>query len=433
MDRGRSGLDPSTRLYCDTIYFLASLLAPCGAPLACAPARCIPIVAAPGIDTPHPWESHPAMGCCEATNPELTGTVSGTPMAPGWEWPDADLSLDRRTAVKGVLAGVGFLAMGSCGREAPEGSTTVRLAFCGQLLCVVPYEVTRARGHFADEGLDVELVYTRGGSAAMQALVGGAVEYAGTSFDVALQAVANGAQVRRFASTGRLPLFALAASPERAGELTGPEALAGTTVGVSGLGNADHALLLYLLERAGVDAGDVAFAAIGTNLFDALRLGQVDAAMLQEPALSLIVEAGGRELVNFMEIAEAERHLGGAYEFMGVAVRSAEREQRLDEMRRLSAALARGLADTRTIPAQEIVAALPDELIAGGDADRLVAIIERYRTSLYPETVSIDVAAAERVARAQEIAELLAPGAVDMGVLLDTEALGEAVGDAVGG
>lgn len=69
----------------------------------------------------------------------------------------------------------------------------VRLAFCSQLLCVVPYEIARAGGHFKDHGLDVELVYTRGGNAAMQALIGGAVDYAGTSLDVAIQAYANGA------------------------------------------------------------------------------------------------------------------------------------------------------------------------------------------------------------------------------------------------
>ena len=191
-----------------------------------------------------------------------------------------------------------------------KAQETIWLAFCGQLLCVVPYEVARARGHFAEEGFDIELVYTRGGSAAMQALVGGAVEYAGTSFDVVLQAVANGAAVRRFASTGRLPLYALAASPQQAAAIDDPADLQGKTVGISGLGNADHALVLYLLERAGADPGQVSFAAIGTNLFDALRLGQVDAAMLQEPALSLIVEQGGRELVNFMEIAHQRRTWG---------------------------------------------------------------------------------------------------------------------------
>jgi NitT/TauT family transport system substrate-binding protein len=325
--------------------------------------------------------------------------------------------------VKGLVAAAGALALSSCRPAADARLARVRLAFCGQLLCVVPYEVTRARGHFADAGLDVELVYTRGGNAAMQALVGGAVEYAGTSFDVALQAVANGADVRRFLSTGRLPLFALAVSPGRATDIDAVADLADTTIGISGLGNADHALLLYLLDRAGVDALSVRFAAIGTNLFDALRIGQVDAAMVQEPALTLVVEAGGRELVNFMDIEEATEHLGGAYEFMGVAVRTSEREERLPEMRRLAAALERGLSDTRTIPADEVIAALPGELVAGGDMDQLRAIIERYRLSLYPEGVGIEPAAAARVAAAQEIADLLEPGSVDLATLLDTEAL----------
>ena len=175
-------------------------------------------------------------------------------------------------------------------------------------------------------------------------------------------------------------------------------ALEGRTVGISALGNADHALLLYLLDQAGVDADTVQFAAIGTNVFDALRIGQVDAAMLQEPALSLIVEAGGRELVNFMELEEARQHLGGPYAFMGVSVRTAERDGRLPEIRRLAAGLAAGLADTRTLPPAEIVAALPGALVAGGDIDRLERVIERYRQSLYPERVEVDVEAAGRCA-----------------------------------
>ena len=359
------------------------------------------------------------MGCCEATNPELQGVLSDdTP----WQWPAHDATLDRRTAVKGVLA-AGAVAFGSCAPRSEGGGSRVRLAFCGQLLCVIPYEVTRARGYFTDEGFDLELVYTRGGNAAMQALVGGAVEYAGTSFDVALQAAANGASIRRFASTGRLPLFALAVSPGDVDAISGVVDLEGRTVGISGLGNADHTLLLFLLDQAGVDVGSVRFAAIGANIFDALRIGQVDAAMVQEPALSLVVDAGGRELVNFMEIEQARAHLGGAYEFMGVSVRADERDARLPEMRRLASALQRGLADTRTMPAEQIIASLPVALIAGGNRDQLQDIIERYRLSLYPETVAIEVDAAERVATAQEISGLLASGAVDLSVLLDTDTL----------
>jgi NitT/TauT family transport system substrate-binding protein len=355
----------------------------------------------------------------------MDGFVSAIdPAAGGWQ--RIDLVCSRRTVIQGLLVAAGGVALAACGSGGPApagGRTALRLAFCGQLLCVIPYEVARARGHFAAHDLDVELVYTRGGNAAMQALVGGAVEYAGTSFDVALQAVANGASIRRFASTGRLPLFALAVAPGKRDQILTVARLAGTTVGVSALGNADHALVLYLLSRAGVDAASVRFATLGTNLLETLRLGQVDAAMVQEPALSLVVQAGGRELVNFMDLADAETYLGGAYEFMGVAVRSDERERRLPEMRRLAAALAAGLADTRSLPTQDILAALPAPLLAGSDTAQLGQIIERYRLSLYPEAVTIVPDAARRVAQSQEVAKLLAPGKVDLATLLDTDAL----------
>ena len=368
----------------------------------------------------------PAMGCCEATNPKLLGVVSEPRAgsdATDRRWPAPGAEWDRRTTLKSLVGAAGVIAVSGCGRAPRDGETAIRLAFCGQLLCVVPYEVARARGRFAEQGLAIELIYTRGGNAAMQALVGGAVDYAGTSFDVALQAAANGAPIRRVASTGRLPLFALATAPAQAGTIDSVAALEGRTVGISALGNADHALLLFLLDQAGADTGTVQFAAIGTNVFDALRIDQVDAAMLQEPALSLIVEAGGRELVNFMEIEEARRHLGGPYAFMGVSVRSAERDARLSEIRRLAAALAAGLADARELPPADIVAALPEALVAGGDIPRLETVIERYRQSLYPERVDVDVEAAGRVLRAQEVAGLLRPGQVDLGHLLDAAAL----------
>ncbi len=124
------------------------------------------------------------MGCCDQKLDVI------------WER-QADSRLDRRMVLKGSagLAGL-VMAEGVSGARAQE---TVKLAFCSQLLCVVPYEFTRAQGFFDAEGLSVDLVYTRGGNAAMQALVGGAVDYAATSFDVALQAFANDAPIRRFA------------------------------------------------------------------------------------------------------------------------------------------------------------------------------------------------------------------------------------------
>src|SRR5256886_5422333 len=348
------------------------------------------------------------MDCCEKLTPEFTGEPENS---------GHNKIIGRRSALKrlaGLAGGIMFVSKSNAYGQGRQ----VLLAFCGQLLCVIPYEVARARRHFAEEGLDVRLVYTRGGNVAMQALVGNAVDYAGTSFDVALQAYAHGAKISRFASTGRLPLFALASAPKTAKEIRGLKDLENRTVGISALGNADHILVIYLMKRAGADPNRVRFATIGTNLLDALRLGQVDAGMVQEPALTLITGAGGGVIANAMDIEEANRYLGGAYEFMGVAVRVEERERRRDEMGRLARALAKGLRDTRTIPVKDAVAALPKELITGANRDRLAGILERDRLSLYPDNVKIDPAAVNRVADAHRTAGLLA-SSVDYKALLD--------------
>ena len=235
-----------------------------------------------------------------------------------------------------------------------------------------------------------------------------------------MQAFANGADIRRFATTGRLPLFALAVAPSAVDTITSLEDLEGKTVGVSALGNADHTMLLYLLVEAGVDPKSVAFAVLGPNLFEALRRGQVAAGMVQEPALTLIVEKGGKVLFNAMDIADSTRLLGGAYEFMGVAYRAEEREERLSQMQQLAGALQRGLVAQRIAPIPEIRKSLPAELLVGGDGARFDEIIGRYRASLYPESVAIDVEACARVVNSLEIAGVLQPG-LDLDKLLDTE------------
>ncbi len=325
--------------------------------------------------------------------------------------PDEPLGLapdvNRRGLLKGVAAAAGAVATLSGTASAHAQGKRIKLAFCGQLLCVVPYEVARANGHFAAEGLDVELVYTRGGNAAMQALVGGVVDYAATSLDVALQAYGKGADIRRFATTGRLPLFAAVTSPARAGEIQRIEDLAGRTVGVSALGNADHALMLFLLRRAGVDPNKVRFATMGTNLLEAVRQGQIDVGLVQEPALTLIERAGGRELVNGMDIQDAERFLGGAYEFMGVAVRTPEIPARREEMEKIARALGAALPTLQTLPPEDLLKALPRELTAGADTKEIVESLARHRASRYTIKVAVDLDASKRVAESLKVAGLL--------------------------
>jgi NitT/TauT family transport system substrate-binding protein len=258
----------------------------------------------------------------------------------------------------------------------------------------------------------------------MQALIGGAVDYAATALDVALQAYVNvHADIRRFAVTGRLPLFAVVTAPKAASQIQSIKNLEGKTVGVSALGNADHSLTIYLLKEAGADPAKVQFATMGVNLFEALRQGQIDAGVVQEPALTLLRRAGAHVLVNAMDLDDAKRYLGGAYEFMGVAVRGKEVEQRRPEMVALTAALADSLKALRGMSGEQLTAALPKEMTTGLDLRELGDILEHRRDALYPETVTIDVDAGKRVEQSLIAGGLIKPG-TNIAGLYDTSIAG---------
>ena len=233
------------------------------------------------------------------------------------------------------------------------------------------------------------------------------------------QAYARGADIRRFATTGRLPLFALVTAPKKAEQILGAKDLEGKVVGVSALGNADHALVLTVLRQAGADPKKVQFATLGPNLLEALRQGQVDAGAVQEPALTLLEKDGARVIVNGMDLADARKHFGGPYEFMGVAVRTKEIATRKDEMVRLGQALEDALKHLQAMTADELVAALPREVVAGSDMKQLGEIIARHRSALYPTEVAIDLDASKRVAESLKTGGLLKPDA-DVSGLFDT-------------
>src|SRR5205085_8205436 len=132
-------------------------------------------------------------------------------------------------------------------------------------------------------------------------------------------------------TTGRLPLQALAIAANRAAEINSFKDLEGRTVGIVSRGNVSEALTLFLMKKAGADGKKVQFAVLGPNIYDPVRLGQVDAAWVSEPALSLLIKHGSRALVNFMRMEEAQKYLGGSYEFMGISARTVDIPARRDE------------------------------------------------------------------------------------------------------
>lgn len=278
----------------------------------------------------------------------------------------------------------------------------VQLAFCSQVLCVLPFEVARQRGFFEAEGLDVELVYMRGGTQAINALLSESVDFVGTPIDLVVQTVAKGQEAVMLASTSQLPFFALVVGPQQASAITGVQGLAGKRIGVGNLGTTDHLMAQYLLVQNGVDPESVEFVALGPNLYEQLSRGQVEAGMVQEPSLTLLERDGGRVLVNFMKLEDAQRELGGPYQFMGLNTRPEVLETRAETAQKLIRGLGRANRWIRENPGENIVKAIPTELVAGGDVDVFAAALDRYKNDLYPASGQLQVESVQRVIDVQQ-------------------------------
>jgi NitT/TauT family transport system substrate-binding protein len=316
----------------------------------------------------------------------------------------------RTVGRRGMLrAAAPALAAPFIASHANAASKTIQIGFCSQLLCAPTYFVAQAGECFKAEGLDVVIVNLRGGPAVMSALIGGALDYGASTFDDVLIAANRGLPVTRFLSTAKLPLFALAVAPGKAHEISTVADLEGRTVGVVAPGSAPEGWLRTIMKKAGADASKVHFASLGPNILEPLRQNQVDAAWINEPSLTLIVRAGGKALVNFMETDDANRLLGGRYEFMGVSVRAAEARDRHDEMVALGRALTKGLALLQSLSPADVVKALPAPMRAGLDIEMTEEVIGRTRADLYPGNTVIDKAACDRVADALKFIGLIRP------------------------
>lgn len=289
--------------------------------------------------------------------------------------------------------------------SAPTTLETLNLPYCSQILCGVPLETAVARGFFEAEGLKVKLVYMKGGALTVQALLGGSVDFVGAAMDVVVSAAAAGRAPVMFASLASLPFFALITAPDS--DIKDIAGLKGKKIGVANLNTSDHLLARYLLEKNGVPDAAAAFAPLGPNLFDGLRTKQVDAGLVQEPALSKLEALGCRVLVNFMSRADVDKYLGGDYQFFGINTRPEVLEKSPDTARKLVRALTKANEWVRNNPGAEIVKNLSEDLLAAADRATFAARLDAVKSDLYPATLNLHGESVQRVIDVQNAAGVL--------------------------
>jgi NitT/TauT family transport system substrate-binding protein len=279
-----------------------------------------------------------------------------------------------------------FLA-GAAGASAIFGVPTIVVAQAKEKLTMsvgsehalvyFPFDLAKSLGYFDREGLDVELVYTKGGSEAAEALVSGSVDYSGNAIDHAIAAAQRGKSLVMISDFMDQPGVTVLIRPQDKGKLTSFRDMKGKTVGVTSPGSATHVLGVWLAKQAGISRDDVSFVGVGggATMPAALASGHVDAAIGNDPFASELMRDGrASALIELFREADVKRYLGfTSYCFTGALTRADVIAKNPARTQKVVNALVAAQNFMATHSPDAIAAALNDDFRGGLDRETWAA------------------------------------------------------------
>ena len=158
--------------------------------------------------------------------------------------------------------------------NAAEALKKIRIASKAAGESLVPYVIPQRLGFYRDEGLDVDVIVTRG-TVTTQVVVSGAVDYGNGG---SIPAMLGGARLKILQVSTDKPSQYLVVSPK----ITNIKQLNGKTVAISDASGNSTLLFRELLSKNGVAVDTVQMRALGepSVRFGALLAGTVDATMI---------------------------------------------------------------------------------------------------------------------------------------------------------
>ena len=160
----------------------------------------------------------------------------------------------------------------------------------GACLCYLPTVLAKQLGEYDKAGLSVELVDLKGGSDALKAVLGGSADVVSGYFDHCVNLAAKKQELQSFVVYDRYPGLVLVVSPKHTDEIKSIKDLAGKKVGVSAPGSSTDFFLKFMLKKNGLDpAGtSVIGVGLGATAVAAMEQGQIDAAVMLDPAVTVL-------------------------------------------------------------------------------------------------------------------------------------------------
>jgi NitT/TauT family transport system substrate-binding protein len=193
-----------------------------------------------------------------------------------------------------------FLALAAPARSNAE---IFRVGFPSLATGFAPSWVTADKGIWKKHGLEVELIYLRGGSRTVSALIGGSVDFILGSDLGVTTAILQGASLTRVGVTTNTLGYSMVAQPS----IKTVRDLKGKIIGITPGRDAAYARVVKLLRDNGMDAGkDVTFLSVGdggpASRVAALSSGVIHATMFTPPS-DLISEKAGMRILAKIDVA----------------------------------------------------------------------------------------------------------------------------------
>ncbi len=178
----------------------------------------------------------------------------------------------------------------------------------------MPIIIAKQLGYFRDEGLDVTIAAFSGGSKALEAMLGGSTDMTAGAYSNTLTMAAKGQKLVTIAAQVVCPGWVFGVSRKNFDKVKSPADLKGMRVGVSAPGSSTHMVVNYILHKAGLKADDVSIIGVGqaAGAVAAVRAGQIDALIVNDPVATMLVDGGDLMPLAEMRTADGNKQVFGA-------------------------------------------------------------------------------------------------------------------------
>jgi NitT/TauT family transport system substrate-binding protein len=298
-----------------------------------------------------------------------------------------------------VVAALGALMLAT-GVAAAQSKTKVSIAVGGAgCLCYLPTVLAKQLGEYDKAGVEVELINFKGGSQALQAVIGGSADVVSGYYDHCVNLAAKNQALQSIVVYDRYPGLVLVVSPEAGKGINSIKDLAGKNVGVSAPGSSTDFFLKYLLAKNGVDPNAVAVVGVGLDAtaVAAMEHGKVHAAVMLDPAVTLL-QSKFKELKILSDTRTQKDTLnvfGGEYPGGALYTRTDWIAKNEKSSQALASAIVATLKWIHSHTPEEIMAKMPEDLVGPNKELYLAAL--KNTIPMYSQTGMMDPKGAQAV------------------------------------